>query len=95
MLFGGAGDDTFVVDYARPDITAPSQINDYTPGDTLEVQYAPQFDASGGEVLPLITLSLNAANTGSIIMFNGATIADVIGGQALTPGQIILAPLPR
>lgn len=87
---GGAGDDLFTIDHSRSDLTNLSRVNDFSEGDTLEVQYTPQFDRNGAEVLPTLTLAQNSDNTGTLIVFNNIAIANVIGAQGLTLDQITL-----
>ncbi|RUS60611.1 hypothetical protein EGN72_08520 [Pseudorhodobacter sp. E13] len=92
---GGAGDDLFRIDYGRPDLTDVARVNDYSAGDQLEVQYTPERDDTGAEILPVITLLQNSDSTGAMILFNGTAIANIIGGQDLTPSMITLTPLPQ
>lgn len=91
---GGAGDDLFQIDHSRADLTDVSRVNDYSDGDQLEVQYLPVLDSLGDEILPVITLMQNSDDTGVLILFNDTVIANIIGGQDLTPDQITLTPLP-
>lgn len=90
---GGAGDDEFVIDHNRTDLTEVAQVNDYTAGDSVEITYQPVRDALGAEILPVISLMQNADNTGTLVLFNDMTIANVIGGQNLTVSQITLTPI--
>jgi Ca2+-binding RTX toxin-like protein len=95
---GGAGDDLFEIDYTRSDLTEVSRVNDFAAGDQIEVDYAPEYDANGAEVLPVISLIQNADSTGSLILFNDVTIANIIGanvtgGQSLLASQITLTPI--
>ncbi|WP_022704522.1 calcium-binding protein [Pseudorhodobacter ferrugineus] len=92
---GGAGDDEFVIDHSRTDLTEVAQVNDYAAGDSVEITYQPVRDALGAEILPVISLMQNADNTGTLVLFNDMTIANVIGGQNLTVNQITLTPIGR
>jgi len=89
---GGAGDDMFEIDHSRTDLADVSQINDFSGGDTLEISYVPTLDSFGQPELPEITIERNDADDGDFILFNGAVIANVMGDQPLTPGDIILNP---
>lgn len=90
---GGAGDDLFLIDHNRPDLTEVARVNDYSDGDQLEIQYQPEEDAQGFEILPIITVMQNNDNTGMLVMFNDTAIANVIGVQNLTANQITLTPI--
>lgn len=92
---GGAGDDEFVIDHTRTDLTEVAQVSDYSDGDSLEINYQPVNDGAGAEILPVITLMQNSDNTGSLVLFNDEVIANVIGGQGLTASQIMLTPILR
>jgi len=89
---GGAGDDVFEIDHSRTDIADVSQINDFSPGDALEISYEPTFDTLGQPELPEITIERNNADDGEFILFNRVVIANVIGDQQLMPGDITLNP---
>lgn len=86
---GGAGDDVFEIDHSRTDLTEVSRVNDFSAGDQIQVDYQPEYDANGVEVLPVISLIQNSDNTGSLILFNDMTIANVIGAN-VTGGQDLL-----
>lgn len=92
---GGEGEDEFVIDHTRTDLTAITQINDYTDGEAFEINYRPELDPMGAEVLPVISLMQNSDNTGTLVLFNDMTIANVIGGQNLMVDQITLVPITR
>ena len=89
---GGADDDVFEIDHSRTDIADVSQINDFSPGDALEISYEPTFDTLGQPELPEITIERNNADDGEFILFNRVVIANVIGDQQLMPGDITLNP---
>ena len=74
-------------------MTEIARVNDYTAGDQLEVQYQPEQDAQGAEILPIISLMQNGDNTGTLILFNDTPIANIIGGQNLLANQITLTPI--
>jgi len=92
---GGAGDDAFVLDHSRTDLTDVTRVSDYATGDSLEISYQPQYDTLGAEILPVITLMQNSDNSGTLVLFNDMTIANVIGGQNLMVDQIALMPIIR
>lgn len=90
---GGEGDDLFVFDHSRTDLGEVARVNDFAPGDQLEISYQPAYDAQGAEIMPVISLMQNSDNTGMLILFNDMSIANVIGGQSLMVNQITLAPI--
>jgi Ca2+-binding RTX toxin-like protein len=86
---GGAGDDTFEIDHTRTDLTEISRVNDFSAGDQIQIDYQPEYDASGAEILPVISMIQNADSTGSLILFNDITIANIVGAN-VTGGQDLL-----
>ncbi len=92
---GGEGDDVFEIDHSRTDLTNVSQINDFSPGDSLEISYVQTFDSLGDPEQPEITIERNDADDGEHVLFNSVVIANVIGAQGLMPGDITLNPAIR
>ena len=90
---GGAGDDLFLLDHQRSDLTSRSIVQDFTPGDAIELLYTPENDAEGNLVTPLLELVANEAGTGTLILFNGQPVADLLDVPDLTPDAIRLTPI--
>ena len=87
---GGAGEDLFQIDNRQPESEQIAQITDFSEGDRIELLYEPAFDAEGQEVMPEISVSANDEGTAGIIRFGDLTVAEVIGGQALTAEDVTL-----
>lgn len=90
---GGAGDDLFVLDHQRSDLTSRSIVQDFSPGDAVELLYKPETDDEGRLVAPLLELVANEAGTGTLILFNGQPVADLLGVSDLAPEAIRLTPI--
>jgi len=90
---GGEGNDLFVLDHQRSDLTSLSVVEDFTEGDALELLYTPETDSEGRIIAPLIELIANETGTGTLILFNGQPVADLLGVSDLTPDVIRLTPV--
>lgn len=90
---GGAGHDRFVLDHRRDDLSARSIVQDFHEGDALELLYTPETDAEGNLMAPLLELIANEAGTGTLVMFNGQAVADLLGVSDLAPEAIRITAL--
>jgi Ca2+-binding RTX toxin-like protein len=90
--WGGSGDDLFQLDHRRSDLTSISIVQDFTPGDAVELLYTPETSDEGRLIAPVVDLVANAAGTGLLILFNGQPVADLIGVSDLAPEAIRLTP---
>ncbi|THD84489.1 calcium-binding protein [Aliigemmobacter aestuarii] len=90
IAVGGEGDDLFQIDQTRIDLADVARIEDYTAGDRLEIHYTPSFDGNGDEEPVVLNIVPNGDNSGNLILMNGRTIANVIGSEALTIGDLVL-----
>lgn len=91
---GGAGNDLFQIDRRNDELDQITQITDYGTGDRLELFYTPATDDEGNAITPEITVTANEDGTAGIIRFDGAVIAEVLGGQNLTLDDIALVTDP-
>lgn len=80
-----AGNDLFEIDNKRTELTDIVRVTDYALGDQLSVNPKPVHDTRGAEPLPIITYMHSSGNSGILVMFGDAAIANVIGGQDLDP----------
>ncbi|MGB8812147.1 MAG: calcium-binding protein [Paracoccaceae bacterium] len=87
---GGDGADLFQLDDRDTSLAGVSTISDFGAGDSIELHYEAVLDANGTPIPPTITVTPNDAGTAGIISFNGAVVANITGGQALTVEQIRL-----
>ncbi|MFN4172391.1 MAG: calcium-binding protein [Pseudorhodobacter sp.] len=94
LAMGGEGNDLFVIDRQRLDLTATSLVLDFTEGDALELLYTAETDATGQMISPLIELVADAAGTGTVILFNGLPAAELPGVPDLSAAAIRLTPMP-
>lgn len=92
---GGAGSDLFEV-YETGDTGNQVAITDFTEGeDAIAVFYTETFDPVTGDPLtPNVEITPNADSTAATLSLDGVVIADIAGGQDLTPDDVALIPRP-
>lgn len=90
---GGAGADSFML-YDPGDSGAVAQVTDYNADDdVIGVIYTPVTDPDTGDpVTPDVTVAASDDGTAGIVSLNGVEIAQITGGQSLTPADIALLP---
>lgn len=101
---GGEGADLFALDHRGPhdpaddpeDAPDGALITDYDPtDDRLAVLYSPELDPeTSAELVPEVSVTLNADGTGTLILLDGKVLAEVAGVTDLTADDIALVPDP-
>lgn len=89
---GGAGNDLFRLDNGAQDASTSFAISDFRSGeDRLELTYFPQYSTETGlEIPPVVTVTVLADGSGSLIAINGATVVQISGSTNLSAADIDL-----
>lgn len=88
---GGDGADHFAFDTRYGEDDAAMTITDFNPAeDRLEILYTPQFDGSGAEIAPEISLSADKSGENGLISLNGEVVGVIRGQPDLSPDAITL-----
>lgn len=91
---GGADGDRFVLSETIGEDGA-ARIYDFNETeDQIEVRYVEQIDDITGEpIAPTIEVNKFTDETGADVLLNGIKVAEIVGGQNLTPEDLALAPV--
>ncbi len=90
---GGAGSDTFALDFRYDEGPEVCLITDYTRGtDHIELHYTPVFDGNGTEIPPVLSITFGPANAYALLNLDGVQVAQLTGAAGLTVGDIALVP---